>query len=215
MLFRSIVKSGAKLFVLDPIQAFIGDNVDMNRANVIRPRMNKLKEIAQSTGCAIVLVGHMKKNYSGKSNYRNLGSIDISAAARSVLVVGRLSKSSEIKILLQLKNNLAPRGKSITFQIENRTVKWLSECSLTADDILSTNPYNENSKRAIAENLIRLNLEDGIKSAKSIFAKAQDQGISIRTLKSVKATMSVSFIKKNGIWYWEMNSKEVKNNAEQ
>lgn len=212
---ETIVKSGAKLFVLDPIQAFIGDNVDMNRANVIRPRMNKLKEIAQSTGCAIVLVGHMKKNYSGKSNYRNLGSIDISAVARSVLVVGRLSKSSEIKILLQLKNNLAPRGKSITFQIENRTVKWLSECSLTADDILSTNPYNENSKRAIAENLIRLNLEDGIKSAKSIFAKAQDQGISIRTLKSVKATMSVSSIKKNGIWYWEMNSKEVKNNAEQ
>lgn len=67
-------------------------------------------------------------------------------------MVGRLSKSSEIKILSQLKNNLAPRGKSITFQIENRTVKWLSECSLTADDILSTNPYNENSKRAIAEN---------------------------------------------------------------
>ena len=67
---ETIVKSGAKLFVLDPIQAFIGDNVDMNRANVIRPRMNKLKEIAQSTGCAIVLVGHMKKNYSGKSNYK-------------------------------------------------------------------------------------------------------------------------------------------------
>lgn len=67
----------------------------------------------------------------------------------------------------------------------------------------------------MAENLIRLNLEDGIKPAKSIFAKAQEQGISIRTLKSVKSSMSVSSIKKNGIWYWEMNNKEVKNNAEQ
>lgn len=102
---KAIVKSDAKLFVLNPIQAFIGDNVDMNQANVIRPRMNKLKEIAQSTGCAIILVGHMNKFYSGKANYGNLGSIDISAAARSVLLVGRLNRSSEIKVLAQQKQS--------------------------------------------------------------------------------------------------------------
>lgn len=212
---NAIVKSGAKLFVLDPIQAFIGDNVDMNRANVIRPRMNKLKEIAQKTGCAVVLVGHMNKNSTGKSNYRNLGSIDISAAARSVLVVGRLSKSSEIKVLAQLKNNLAPKGKSITFKIENRTVRWISECSLTADDLLSCSLSGGGYKRTVAENLIHLSLEDGMKTAKSIFDKAQEQGISIRTLKTVKSTMPVRSLKKNGIWYWEMNSQEVGNNAEQ
>lgn len=211
---KAIVKSNRKLFVLDPIQEFIGDNVDMNRVNVIQPRMNKLKEIAQSTGCAIVLVGHMNKNSSGKANYRNLGSIDISAA-RSVLVVGRLNKSSEIKVLAQLKNNLAFKGKSITFKIENRTVNWISECSLTADDLLSYNSYNGGNKRAMAENLIYLSLENGMKTAKGIFDKAQEQGISIRTLKTVKLTMPVSSVKKKGILYLEINGKEVNNNAEQ
>lgn len=144
---EAIVESGAKLFVLDPLQAFIGDNADMDRANIIRPRMNKLKEIAQSTGCAVVLVGHMNKNSSGKANYRNLGSIDIFAAARSVLVIGKLSKLSEIKVLAQLKNNLAPNGTSITFKIENGTVKWISKCTLTADDLLS----NSISTKVISE----------------------------------------------------------------
>ena len=143
---KAIVKSGAKLFVLDPIQDFIGDNVDMNRANVIRPRMKKLKEIAQKTGCAVVPVGHMNKNSSGKSNYRNLGSIYISATVRSALVVERLCKSSKIKVLAQLKNNHAPKGKSISSKIENRTVKWISEFSLTADDLLSCSLSGEDIK---------------------------------------------------------------------
>lgn len=48
----------------------------------------------------------MNKNSAGKANYRNLGSIDISAAARSVWVVGKLNKLSEIKVLAQLKTIL-------------------------------------------------------------------------------------------------------------
>lgn len=77
----SVIRSGAKVLVLDPIQAFIGENTDMNRANAVRPRMNKLKEIAENTGCAIILVGHLNKNSGGKASYRGLGSIDFSAAA--------------------------------------------------------------------------------------------------------------------------------------
>ena len=62
------------------------------------------------------------KSSSGKANYRNVGSIDISVAARSVLAVGKLSKSSEVKVLAQSKNNFAPNRTSITFKIENGTV---------------------------------------------------------------------------------------------
>lgn len=61
----------------------------------------------------------------------------------------------------------------------------------------------------MAENLIHLSMGDGMTPAKSIFDKAQEQGISIRTLKTVKSTMPVRALKKNGTWYWEMNSKEV------
>ena len=67
----------------------------------------------------------------------------------------------------------------------------------------------------MAENLICLSLENGIRTAKSIFDEAQVQGISVRMLKVVKSTMPVRSIKKNGCWCWEMTTKEVNSDAEQ
>ena len=55
-------------------------NVDMNRANEVRPVFRKLGMIAEKTGCAIVLIGHLNKSSGTQSTYRGLGSIDIMAA---------------------------------------------------------------------------------------------------------------------------------------
>ena len=88
-LAQAIRQTGAGLAVLDPIQAYLGNNVDMHRANEVRPIFKRLGQLAEQTGCAIVLVGHMNKMQGAKSAYRGLGSIDFRAAARSVLLVGR------------------------------------------------------------------------------------------------------------------------------
>ena len=53
---KAIQQTGAKLIILDPIQAYIGANVDMHRANEIRPVMSKLGRIAEEYGCAVVLL---------------------------------------------------------------------------------------------------------------------------------------------------------------
>ena len=53
---KAIRENNAKLMVIDPLQAFLGANVDMNRANEVRPVFRKLADIAQSTGCAIDIV---------------------------------------------------------------------------------------------------------------------------------------------------------------
>jgi len=198
---KAIVKSNAKLLVLDPIQAYIGDNIDMNRANVIRPRMTKLKETAEKTGCAIVLIGHMNKNSGGKANYRNLGSIDISAAARSVLLVAKQNKESEIKVLAQLKNNLAPLGKSLSFRVKDGEVEWLSECELTADELLSGAGAN---KISLAEDFLSVKLEHGMLLANDILAEANELGIGKRTLRKAKAELGVQSVKKDGCWFWSL-----------
>ena len=199
---QAIRKSNAKLLVLDPIQAYIGDNVDMNRANVIQPRMTKFKETAEKTGCAIVLIGHMNKNSGGKANYRNLGSIDISAAARSVLLVAKQNKSSDIKVLAQLKNNLAPLGTSLSFRFKDGKVEWLSECELTVDELLSGAGIA--NKLSIAEDFLSAKLEDGMLLAKEIFDEASELGIGDRTLRKAKANLDVQSIKKDGMWYWKL-----------
>ena len=61
------------------VQAFLGADVDMNRANEVRPIFRSLGDIAQATGCAIVLIGHLNKAAGTQSTYRGLGSIDITA----------------------------------------------------------------------------------------------------------------------------------------
>lgn len=204
---KAIVESDAKLLVLDPIQAYIGDNIDMNRANSIRPKMNKLKETAEKTGCAIVLIGHMNKNARGRANYRGLGSIDISAAARSVLVVGKMDKDSEVKVFAQLKNNLAPKGKSLSFVIKKGSVEWLGECEISADEVSAGGVADSSCKIYLAEDFLIERLSEGAVSSNQLYEDAEQMGISKRTLKRAKATLPISSIKRNGSWYWIMNEE--------
>ena len=98
----SVIKTEAKMLVLDPLQAFIGKDSDLHRANDIRPLLHKLSDVAERTNCAIVIIGHMNKAAGAKGLYRGLGSIDITAAARSVLLVGRLRDEPTIRVMTQL-----------------------------------------------------------------------------------------------------------------
>ena len=85
---KAIIENNARLVIIDPIQAYLGADVDMNRANEVRPIFMRLGQVAQRTGCAILLIGHLNKAAGMQSLQRGLGSIDIAAAGR---VVGVLS----------------------------------------------------------------------------------------------------------------------------
>ena len=50
---KAIVQTGAKLMILDPIQGYLGDKIDMNRANEIRTVLKNVAAVAKRTGCAI------------------------------------------------------------------------------------------------------------------------------------------------------------------
>ncbi len=52
---QAIIKTGAKLLILDPIQAYLGGGMDMNRANEARDMTKKLAALAEKYQCAIVL----------------------------------------------------------------------------------------------------------------------------------------------------------------
>lgn len=104
---KAIVEKKAKLLILDPIQAYLGGKMDMNRANEARDMTKHLGQVAERTGCVIVLIGHMNKNSGGKVAYRGMGSIDFFAVARSVLLVGRVKGQENRRAMVQIKNNLA------------------------------------------------------------------------------------------------------------
>ena len=76
------------LVIIDPLQAYLGAKTDMYRANEVRPILAALVLLAEQYNCAIVCVRHLSKAPYSRAIYRGLGSIDFTAAARSVLLVG-------------------------------------------------------------------------------------------------------------------------------
>lgn len=60
---EALAKTGAKVLILDPIQAYFGGGMDMNRANEARDMTKKLGALAEKYQCAILLIGHMNKAY--------------------------------------------------------------------------------------------------------------------------------------------------------
>ena len=65
---QAIRETGAKLIVLDPLQAYLGNDVDMHRANEVRPVMKRIAAMAERTQCAVILIGHMNKMQGQKSS---------------------------------------------------------------------------------------------------------------------------------------------------
>lgn len=202
---QSVIESEAKVLVLDPIQAFIGENIDMNRANVVRPRMNKLKELAASTGCAILLVGHLNKNSGGKASYRGLGSIDFSAAARSILVIGRAPDDDSVRVLAHQKSNLGPLGDSLGFTLNDGRVEWIGKYDMTADELMSSSGSEKGkNKYSDATELLLSLLSSGPKSYTEIMEAAAHEGIGNRTVIRAKGALRVVSKKSANEWYWSL-----------
>lgn len=107
-----------RLVVFDPIQAFMGADVDMNRANETRPVLAALKEMAKRNRCAVVIISHINKGMKdGLAIQRSLGSMDIPGACRSILHVGRLEDDNSRRLAAHVKSSNAEEGKSIEFSI--------------------------------------------------------------------------------------------------
>lgn len=205
---KAITQAGAKLLILDPIQGYLGDRMDMNRANETREVMKSIANVAQRTGCAIVLVGHLNKAQGSSSAYRGLGSIDFRAAARSVLIVGRLKKEPNTRVVVHDKSSLAPEGKSLAFHLGDEDgFYWLNGYEdITADDLLSGgNEYRE-TKTGQAEELIREMLSDGKEiPCEEIFKAAEQKGISRRTVNEAKKQIPELRTRKVSInWAWSL-----------
>ena len=127
------------LIVFDPIQSYLGQGVQMNRAEQVRPLLDALGALAKELDMAVVLISHMSKPGPGVSSAldRLLGSSDFRNAARSILIVGRDPDHPDTRVVAHAKNSLGVPGESQQYHIcENGTVAYDGPCSLTADRII-------------------------------------------------------------------------------
>ena len=198
---EAIIQTKARLVVLDPIQGFLGAAVDMHRANEIRPLMKRVAVLAEKYHCAIILIGHMNKNSNGKSSYRGLGSIDFQAAARSVLIVGRIKDEPEIRVVCHVKSSLAPEGKSIAFRLDKDTgFEWIGEYDISADDLLSGD--NRGQKIHEAKEFLKEILVSGSVAQTKVAEEAESRGIKKKTLWNAKKELEIESVKIGNQWFW-------------
>ena len=185
---RAIIENNARLVIIDPIQAYLGADVDMNRANEVRPIFMRLGQVAQRTGCAILLIGHLNKAAGMQSLQRGLGSIDIAAAVRSVMFIGKLKHDPTMRILTHEKSSLAPPGASLAFSLGDESgFHWIGEYDITADEMLSGIEPQRETKTQQAKDLICTLLAGGKRVfSEDIDKAALERGIPGRTVRDAK-----------------------------
>ena len=185
---KAIVENNARLVIIDPIQAYLGADVDMNRANEVRPIFMRLGQVAQRTGCAILLIGHLNKAAGMQSLQRGLGSIDNAAAVRSVMFIGKLKHDPTMRILTHEKSSLAPPGVSLAFSLGDESgFRWVGEYDITADEMLSGIEPQRETKTQQAKDLICTLLAGGKQVlSEDIDKAALERGIPGRTVRDAK-----------------------------
>jgi putative DNA primase/helicase len=209
-----------ELVIVDPFQSFLGSHIDMHRANEMRPVLDGLAKLAAKHGCAIVLIRHLSKDNSRAANQRGIGSVDIYAAARSVLLAGKnplppsttellkLNEDNTRCVFAQSKCSLAKSGPSIAYTIGEAGLTLDGPVMLTADDILNTGP--KLSQRPDIEQWLTKFLADGPKPAAEVKQAGKTQSFSDRQLDHAASRLGVNR-KPGGFgkgWVWSLQTEQ-------
>jgi hypothetical protein len=202
---EAIRRENAKLLILDPIQAYLGGGTDMNRANEAREMTKKLGSVAERTGCAIVLIGHMNKGSGAKAAYRGMGSIDFFAVARSVILVGRIEGNENLRAVIPIKNNLAAFGHPKAFELTEKGFRWLGDYEITADEVLGGIVPKANKLETAKQFLKDLSVDKVMLPSNDIIERAANEGISKRTLEAAKKELGIKAKRVNNNWYWDLH----------
>lgn len=203
---QAIAATQAGLLILDPLQAYLGIDVDMHRANEIRPIFKTLAGVAERTGCAMLIIGHMNKAAGQtKGLYCGLGSIDIAAAVRSILLVGRDKDNPNTRVMAHLKSSLAPEGKAIAFELDEGGFRWVGAYEMGVEELLyGISPEREPTKEAQAITLIHEMLRSGETPSAEVYSRLAEYGISKRTAENAKGKIGVLSVKKGAAWIWKL-----------
>ena len=201
----AIKQTGARVLILDPIQAYLGGTMDMNRANEARDMTKRLSLLAEKYKCAILLIGHMNKAGGNKAAYRGMGSIDFFAVARSVLLVGRIEGEPDLRAVVQIKNNLAAFGHSKAFRLTETGFEWIGDYEITADEVLGGIAPKVNKLEQVKKMLRELAETSTSVQSSEIFDMAEDLNISKRTLENAKKELGIKARRIGNSWYWDLD----------
>lgn len=121
---RALREGNIRALIVDPMQQYFDG--DMNNALSARRELARLSDFAVENDAAVILIRHFGKEKQRVEMHNGLGSVDISAIARSILQVYCEDSHSPIRFLRQAKNNYAPLIDDFAFEICNLgKINWI------------------------------------------------------------------------------------------
>ncbi len=213
-----IVEHAAVLLGIDPVMGFFG-KVDSHKDQEIRRLLMPLASVAERTNCAIVCVRHLNKISGASAIHRGGGSIGISGAARSVLLVAKNPDCEDQRILASVKSNLGPPPTALVYTIVSDTIHgcgrvvWCGESTLTADALVAPPKVEkEDDTSALGEacRVLHELLADGVpRPSKEVIAEALAAGVATKTLRRAKDRLQVRATKSGvGGWSWSLPKQD-------
>ncbi len=203
-------KFAAAIVFIDPLVAYLGGRVDMHKANEVREVMEGLKTAAERSGTSIVTVRHLRKASSSKDIYRGMGSIDFTAACRSVLFVEE-SKSG-VSMIRHIKANYAAKGPAIAYELtpgepidggnvwSSGSFAWRGlVADIEQESVCTTSAHARERARDFLFDL----LKKGRMRATAVQAAAEKADISMATLNRAKRGVAYS-VRRDEEWYWTL-----------
>jgi archaellum biogenesis ATPase FlaH len=212
---------GAKLVIIDPLNAFLGADIDGHKDQHVRRALKPMAAMAQRLNAAIIIVRHLNKSGGNNVLYRGGGSIGLIGAARSGFLIAPDPDDPSKRIFANSKNNLAPTADSLAFELvptllptgEVTRLVWQSDPSkLSAKDLLGSDYNDAHTSIGSAEQFLTAELSDGPVAVTKVFKDAADSGISKMTLRRAREALGVvsnresnlGGLRGQGGWSWSL-----------
>lgn len=202
------------LAIIDPIVAYMG-SADLHKANETRAVMTSLARLAEKHQTTFLVVRHLTKGGRDKSIYRGLGSIDITAAARSALMIGPHPEDANKRCIVHIKSNLAARGATICYSLKpdrTKPFRWEGfDDEITAEQMMSAPPpQKKNDKKKDAVTFLIAELKNGPIAISKLRASARKKSIVWVDILDVKKDLQINIIKRKGTRFWTLSPSETR-----
>ena len=201
-----IQETGARLLIIDPFQSFLPKGTHLGNVTQMREVFTMLSNVAKATGSALVLVGHLNKNEASKDIHRGMGSADISASVRSILLVYMNKEDRTKRYIRAIKSNFDEADFTpVALTLNQERILSFEETDelMIAPEIKTVHKL----ERAVA--ILRECLENGPVSIEEIFMKCDSAGIGDRTARRAMRRIGAISQSKNGITYWRLPDCQI------
>jgi hypothetical protein len=195
---KALVRTQARLVVLDPITAFLAQSVQLNSESSVRQALAPLQQLAQKHACTVMMHRHLNKEPGGRAVYRGSNSIAFLAVCRSAWLAARDPQDPARCVLAQVKNNLGPPQPSLAYEVirqegDRFQFSWLGAVAWTADQLLAAASQRSplSGPRDHARDFLQEFLQDGPRTSREVWEAARVQDLSERTLSRAKRELSI------------------------